>query len=151
MIVNLLDAEPGDADDRDRFRFFDRWVAGPLGAELLGCSLYDLPPGEQLWPYHFHLGNEEWAVVVAGAPTVRTPEGERELVPGDIVAFPEGEAGAHTFLNRSDGRARLRCSRPSTVRRCRCIPTAARSARTGTASVSETESTTGTASERRAV
>ena len=58
-------------------------------------------------PYHFHLGNEEWAVVVAGRPTVRTPEGERELVSGDIVAFPAGEAGAHTFVNRSEESARV--------------------------------------------
>ncbi|HEY5099335.1 MAG TPA: cupin domain-containing protein [Gaiellaceae bacterium] len=107
MIVNLLDAESGDQNDREGFRFFDRWVGSKLGAELLGCSLYDVPPGEQLWPYHYHLGNEEWAVVVAGRPTVRTPEGERELTPGDIVAFAEGEAGAHTFLNRTDADARV--------------------------------------------
>lgn len=107
MIVNLLDAESGDQNDREGFRFFDRWVGSKLGAELLGCSLYDVPPGEQLWPYHYNLGNEEWAVVVAGRPTVRTPEGERELTPGDIVAFAEGEAGAHTFLNRTDADARV--------------------------------------------
>jgi uncharacterized cupin superfamily protein len=107
VIVNLLDAESGDQNDREGFRFFDRWVGSKLGAELLGCSLYDVPPGEQLWPYHYHLGNEEWAVVVAGRPTVRTPEGERELTPGDIVAFAEGEAGAHTFLNRTDADARV--------------------------------------------
>jgi uncharacterized cupin superfamily protein len=107
VIVNLLDAERGDRNDRDGFRFFDLWVGDTLGAELLGCSLYDLPPGEQLWPYHFHFGNEEWAIIVAGSPTVRTPEGERVLAQGDIVAFPEGEAGAHTFLNRSDAEARI--------------------------------------------
>jgi uncharacterized cupin superfamily protein len=107
VIVNLQDEERGEQSDRDGFRFFDRGVGGPLEAELLGCSLYDLPPGQQLWPYHFHLGNEEWAVVVAGMPTVRTPEGERELCVGDIVAFPEGEAGAHTFLNRGDADARI--------------------------------------------
>jgi len=107
MIVNLLDAPPGEEHDRDGFRFFDLWVGSQLGAEVLGCSLYDLPPGEQLWPYHYHLGNEEWAVVVAGCPTVRTPEGERELRAGDVVAFPEGEGGAHTFLNHSDTVARI--------------------------------------------
>ena len=107
MILHLLDEERGEENDRDRFRFFDRQVGGQIGAELLGCSLYDLPPGEQLWPYHYHLGNEEWAVVVAGAPILRTPDGERELRPGDIVAFPEGEAGAHTFLNHSSSDARV--------------------------------------------
>jgi uncharacterized cupin superfamily protein len=107
VIVNLLDAEPGEQNNRDGFRFFDRWVGAQLGAELLGCALYDVPTGEQLWPYHYHLGNEEWAVVVAGRPTLRTPDGERVLDPGDVVAFPEGEAGAHTFVNRSDASARV--------------------------------------------
>lgn len=107
MIVNLRDAPRGERNDRDGFRFFDLWVGEQLGAEILGCSLYDLPPGEQLWPYHFHLGNEEWAVVVDGQPTVRTPDGERELVPGDVVAFPEGEDGAHTFLNHGAADARV--------------------------------------------
>jgi uncharacterized cupin superfamily protein len=106
-IVNLLDAATGEQNDREGFRFFDRSVGSELGAELLGSSLYDVPPGEQLWPFHYHLGNEEWAVVVAGEPTVRTPDGERVLGRGDIVAFPEGEAGAHTFLNRSEESARI--------------------------------------------
>lgn len=104
MTVNLLTVERGEPNDRDGFRFFDR---GPLGGDLIGCSLYDLPRGEQLWPYHFHRGNEEWAVVVAGAPTVRTPDGERELRPGDLVAFPENEGGAHTFLNHGEDDARI--------------------------------------------
>ena len=49
-----------------------------------------MPPGEKLWPYHWELGCEEFLVVVSGTPTVRTPEGERELAPGDVVHFPEG-------------------------------------------------------------
>jgi uncharacterized cupin superfamily protein len=100
-IVNLLDAEGGEENDRDGFRFRDRWIGHELGAEVLGCSLYDVLPGQQLWPYHYHLGNEEWLVVVSGTPTLRTPAGFRELSPGDIVAFPVGEAGAHTVLNRT--------------------------------------------------
>jgi uncharacterized cupin superfamily protein len=107
MKVNLLDMTPGDENDRDGFRFLGRYVTGALGAECLGCGLYDLPPGEQLWPYHFHRGNEEWAVIVTGSPTVRTPTGERELRPGDLVSFPEGEDGAHTFLNHGDRNARV--------------------------------------------
>ena len=106
-VVNLLELDRGNENDRDGFRFFGRGLGGALGAERLGCGLYDLPLGEQLWPYHFHLGREEWAVVVAGAPTLRTPAGERELCVGDIVGFPAGEEGAHTFLNHSDGEARI--------------------------------------------
>lgn len=106
-IVNALDAAGGEEEDRDGFRFLDRPIGPELGAELLGCSLYDVLPGQQLWPYHYHLGNEEWLVAVAGRGTLRTPEGERELAPGDVVAFPMGEAGAHTVVNRTDENVRL--------------------------------------------
>lgn len=107
MILNLLDVEPTATEERNGFRFRGRRVGDEIGAHLLGCALYELPSGEQLWPYHYHLGNEEWALVVAGAPTVRTPDGERELRAGDIVAFPEGEAGAHTFLNYTEDPVRV--------------------------------------------
>ena len=41
-------------------------------------------------PYHFHWGDEEWLIVVAGTPTLRTPEGETALAAGDVVCFPGG-------------------------------------------------------------
>ena len=36
-------------------------------------------PGQSVCPYHYEHGEEEWIVVLTGRPTVRTPEGEREL------------------------------------------------------------------------
>lgn len=72
----------------------------------LGMSAYELHPGQTQCPYHFHHGNEELVLVLAGRPTLRTPEGEEELVPGDVVHFPRGAAGAHQILNRTDEPAR---------------------------------------------
>jgi uncharacterized cupin superfamily protein len=106
-VVNLFDAEPGDELDRDGFRFRGRPIRELLGGEKLGCGLYDLPPGEQLWPYHWHASREEWLLVVAGVPTLRDPDGERELRAGDVVAFPPGEGGAHTLYNRTETSARV--------------------------------------------
>jgi uncharacterized cupin superfamily protein len=106
--VNLRDCELRVEDDRPAgFRFAQRSIRPEVGGEEIGCTIYELPPGEQLWPYHWHLANEEWAVVVAGKPTLRTPDGERELREGDLVRFPEGEAGAHTFTNAGGGPARI--------------------------------------------
>jgi uncharacterized cupin superfamily protein len=105
--VNLRDAEVPPQVDRPGFRHCDTSIRQPLGGELIGASLYEFDPGEQLWPYHWHRGNEEWLVVVAGTPTLRTPEGERELRAGDVVGFPDGEAGAHTLYNRGDLPARV--------------------------------------------
>jgi uncharacterized cupin superfamily protein len=78
-----------------------------LGGRQIGCTVYEVAPGERLWPYHAHWGNEEWAIVVAGTPTLRTVDGERELRAGDVVAFAEGEVGAHSFANRSAAGMRI--------------------------------------------
>jgi uncharacterized cupin superfamily protein len=39
--------------------------------------------------------------VVSGRPTLRTPEGERELGPGVVAVFPPGERGGHKLTNRT--------------------------------------------------
>jgi uncharacterized cupin superfamily protein len=73
----------------------------------LGASLYELPPGERTWPYHYELGNDELIVVITGHPTLRDPDGERALVPGDCLLCPSGPEGAHQLINRSDEPARV--------------------------------------------
>jgi uncharacterized cupin superfamily protein len=97
--VNLRRAELIEHEMPAGFEHSRASVREALGGELIGCSLYEVPAGKRLWPYHYHVGNEEWLVVVSGKPTLRTPDGERELVEGDVVAFAEGEAGAHTLTN----------------------------------------------------
>jgi uncharacterized cupin superfamily protein len=73
---------------------------GPqIGAETLGGSVYELPPGQSLCPYHYEYADEEWLVVLEGRPTVRHPDGEDVLGPGDVVAFVRGPAGAHKVSN----------------------------------------------------
>jgi uncharacterized cupin superfamily protein len=85
---------------------FDRCRKRVAG-EHLGASLYALPPGQATFAYHYELGNDELLVVVVGTPTLRSPEGVRELKPGDCVHFPSGEAGAHQIVNRSGDEARV--------------------------------------------
>jgi uncharacterized cupin superfamily protein len=63
--------------------------------------MYELEPGDRLWPYHTHHANEEWLVVVRGEPTLRTPEGEQALAEGDVVCFLRGKQGAHQVSNRT--------------------------------------------------
>ena len=70
-----------------------------LGAERTGATLYELPPGQAVCPYHYEYGEEEWVVVLQGRPTVRTPEGEEVLDPLDVAFFPTGPAGAHAVRN----------------------------------------------------
>lgn len=70
-------------------------------------TVYDLPPGEAICPFHFHWGDEEWLFVVAGRPSVRTRSGDQILEAGDVVCFPAGPAGAHRVHNASDETVRV--------------------------------------------
>jgi len=103
---NVFEPEfEADADTKDWPKGYDGRYApmgGPSGAENLGASLYEAPPGNSTCPYHWHAASEEMLIVLAGTPTLRTPEGERELSEGEVVAFPVGERGAHKVINRSD-------------------------------------------------
>lgn len=103
-------AEPGftyDAADPVGFRSGMLRFGPQLGAEQTGTSVYEIPPGEAICPYHYEHGEEEWALVLAGHPSVRTPEGVRELEPFDALFFPRGPEGAHQLRNDSDAPARV--------------------------------------------
>lgn len=102
-VANLFDAvravEPGDIAGYDGA--FAR--IGPLiGASALGLTVYELPPGNSIAPYHYEYPGEEWLLIVEGSALLRTPEGETELVEGEVVCFPPGPAGAHKVTNRSE-------------------------------------------------
>ena len=76
-----------------------------LGATL-SSAIWELDPGATQAPYHFHHGGEELLIVLRGTPTLRSPEGERELKEGEVVHFPRGPEGAHQLSNRSSEVAR---------------------------------------------
>lgn len=81
---------------------------GPaIGAEHLAGQVMELAPGERSWPYHWEAGQEEWLLVLSGRPTLRTPGGERELRPMDVVCFPVGPEGAHQLRNDGEEPARI--------------------------------------------
>jgi uncharacterized cupin superfamily protein len=71
----------------------------------LGASVYELGPGN-FNVYHFHHGAEELLIVLRGRPTLRTPEGERQLAEGEVVHFPIGPAGTHGVRNDTDDQVR---------------------------------------------
>ena len=92
--VNVLDVVPeGDADDPPGYRARMARFGPSIGAEQLGDSVYELDTGQSVCPYHYEYGIEEWLLVLAGTPTLRDPDGEHVLEPGDLVCFPEGPEG----------------------------------------------------------
>ena len=100
----MTDERPNVFADRfsiERGRMRAETVVRNAGGDQLGGTLYELAPGADEMPLHVHHGMEELAIVLSGTPTLRTLDGEFELEPGDVVAFPRGRRGAHTLVNRS--------------------------------------------------
>ena len=89
------------------FRRHSTRVGAALGAARTGLSVYELPPGQAIGPYHYEEPEEEWLLVVSGTPTLRHPGGEEQLEPWDLVFFPPGPDGAHLVRNNGESIARV--------------------------------------------
>lgn len=98
--VNIGDPDFGyDPDDPEGFRAGMLRPGPDLGATKLGLSVYEIPGGQSLCPYHFEYAEEEWLLVLEGEATVRHPGGEETLGPWDLTCFPPGPEGAHEVRN----------------------------------------------------
>ena len=93
---------------KDEWEELDDWSGGGAKSTRLvgpgvqlGASVYELGP-ENTSAYHFHHGSEELLIVLRGRPTLRSPEGERQLAEGEVVHFPIGPDGAHGLRNDTD-------------------------------------------------
>ncbi len=99
---NIFKPSFEDGERPEGFRSRRARIGYELGTELIGCSLWELPPGEAAYPYHYHYSDEELVIVLSGRPTLRTPEGNRELEVGEALRFELGETGAHQIFNATD-------------------------------------------------
>lgn len=91
----------GFDDAGGRYRGELAEIGLPIGARKLGYQIVRLPPGARFCPLHSHDKEEEVFYVLDGAPTIRTLRGSLELRPGDFMAFPTGDRGAHQVRNES--------------------------------------------------
>ena len=106
-IVNVLHADcEFDPEDPDGYRSGQAFVGREAGGNAITVKLYELPANQSSCPYHYEY-EEEWLLVLAGAPTLRAPDGERSLRTGDLVSFPVGPDGAHKLINRARETARV--------------------------------------------
>ncbi len=106
--VNIASSEfRYDSDDPPGYRSGMLRLGEQVGASRLGASVYELPPGQAVCPYHYEYGEEEWLLVLEGRPSVRHPQGVDRLEPWDVVCFPMGPEGAHAVRNDTDETVRV--------------------------------------------
>ena len=101
-MLNINQPEFNDIREHPGFRARRAKLGLQGGAVKTGLSYWEVEPGEAAYPYHAHLTEEEIIVVLSGTPSLRTPDGWRELQQGEVVIFPTGKGGAHQIVNKSD-------------------------------------------------
>jgi uncharacterized cupin superfamily protein len=107
MEINIENPQFDDIRDQEGFRANRARLGRQAGAQRLGLSLWEVPPGQAAYPYHAHLTEEEILVVIEGRPSLRTPDGWREMETGEVVVFERGETGAHQIVNRTEDQVRF--------------------------------------------
>ena len=72
-------------------------VGAAAGATELGATVYELDPAVAVSPYHLHHGNEELLVALRGRVALRTPDGDRMVEEGGVVAFPRSSTSSSSL------------------------------------------------------
>ena len=75
------------------------------GLTQFGANLVTLEPGAAASLRHWHLKEDEFAIVLSGELVLAEDAGETPMRPGDCAAWPAGVANGHRFENRSDAPA----------------------------------------------
>jgi uncharacterized cupin superfamily protein len=102
-------------------------LAERLHTQTWAPILYELRLSEASGPCHYDWRCEQWGGRGQLHTTLRRPDGQDLMSPGDIVCFPEGETGAHQFANHAGEPARLlTCSAPVSGSSAAVYPTTTR-------------------------
>jgi uncharacterized cupin superfamily protein len=69
----------------------------------VGVLIEQPAPGKRLCPKHYHMLEEEHALILEGQLTLLFGDERIEMRPGDYVCFPAGQKIGHSFMNSGDG------------------------------------------------
>lgn len=75
------------------------------GLTQFGVNLVYLAPGAAASLRHWHLKEDEFAIVLSGELVLSEDAGETLMHPGDCAAWKAGDANGHRFVNRSGSEA----------------------------------------------
>ena len=92
---------PPELAEQVRGRWYRR-LAPAAGLTEFGASHVTLEPGAWSSQRHWHEGEDELVVMLAGEAVLVDDAGEQRMGVGDVAAFPKGDGNGHVLQNRSD-------------------------------------------------
>ncbi len=100
-VINHDELDPKEVK-QGKHHYVTRRLGIPAGAQQLGATLTEIPPGKISYPLHFHCANEEAVYVISGKGTARIGDTRVPVRAGDWISYPVGPAHAHQMINDSD-------------------------------------------------
>lgn len=107
--VNVSQVDWEEHSHGNQFAAKRKRLSANAGAEKLGASLYEVPPGKAAWPRHYHVANEEALYILSGEGMLECGRNSVEVRAGDWVSLPPGERYVHKLVNTSDDVLRYLC------------------------------------------
>lgn len=92
---------PPEHADKVQGRWYRR-LAIASGLKDFGASHVVLKPGAWSSQRHWHEAEDELVVMIAGEAVLVDDSGCTPMRPGDVAAFPKGDANGHVLINESD-------------------------------------------------
>jgi uncharacterized cupin superfamily protein len=92
---------PSAYADKVAGRWYRR-LAPASGISDFGASHVTLNPGAWSSQRHWHEGEDEMVILIAGEAVLVDDSGETTMRVGDIAAFPKNDGNGHVLINRSD-------------------------------------------------
>lgn len=92
---------PPEYADKVQGRWYRR-LAPATGIADWGASHVTLKSGAWSSQRHWHEGEDEMVVMLAGEAVLVDESGETLMRPGDCAAFPKNDRNGHVLQNRSD-------------------------------------------------
>lgn len=100
--AKIFDIAPKHKSEREGYEYYKRELVPKYSSGQCAISVYEIPPGQSAYPYHYHVKNEEAFYILQGKGSLKTPNGEEIVSAGDFLFFPACEGGAHKLTNTSE-------------------------------------------------
>jgi uncharacterized cupin superfamily protein len=92
---------PPQYADKVQGRWYRR-LAPAGGISDFGASHVTLNPGAWSSQRHWHEGEDEMVIMIAGEAVLVDDSGETAMRAGDVAAFPKNDGNGHVLINRGD-------------------------------------------------
>ncbi len=101
QIKNVKDIPSKEKSEHALYTYHKKEITSRSDFTQCYVAQYTIPPLKANYPMHSHENNTEVFYIISGEGVLETPQGIREVGPGDFIVCPPGKTAAHKIRNRS--------------------------------------------------